>query len=192
MTDAIRSRFEQEVMPHMRVMYGIALRYTHSEMEAQDLLQETMVKAYRCFESFEEGTNCRAWLLRIMTNTFINEYRRHRRELNILDVVTDEAGDYVETLINTPDQSLEQNEVNQQKGYLYSFSDELMRALNEISSEFKSIIVMADLQDLSYREIADKLQIPVGTVMSRLFRARQMLKKLLSDYASDLGYCVEA
>ena len=176
----------------MRAMYGIALRYTHSEMEAQDLLQETMVKAYRCFESFEEGTNCRAWLLRIMTNTFINEYRRHRRELNCLDLVTDEAVDYVETLINTPDQSLEQNEVNQQKGYLYSFSDELMRALNEISSEFKSIIVMADLQDLSYREIADKLQIPVGTVMSRLFRARQMLKKLLSDYASDLGYCVEA
>ena len=191
MTDKIRNRFELNVMPHMQAMYGIALKYTHNEQEAQDLLQETMVKACRCFDSFEEGTNCRAWLVRIMTNTFINEYRRHRRELNILDVVTDEAADYVKSVVNTPDKSLEQNEVNQQKGFFYSVSDELARALNAISGEFKSIIVMADLEELSYREISEKLQIPIGTVMSRLFRARQMLKKLLSEYAGDLGYCTE-
>ena len=192
MTDAIRNRFEQEVMPHMRSMYGIALRFTHDEMTAEDLFQETMVKAYRCFDSFEDGTNCRAWLLRIMTNTFINEYRRHRRELNCLDLVTDVVAEHIETFVNTPVQSLEQNEVISQKGFFYSVSDELKCALNAISSELKSIIVMADLLDFSYKEIADALQIPIGTVMSRLFRARQMLKKLLSEYAGALGYCVEA
>jgi RNA polymerase sigma-70 factor (ECF subfamily) len=191
MKAADRSRFEREAMPHMQAMYGVALKLTHGEDEAQELVQETMVKAYRCFDSYDAETNCRAWLMRILMNTFINEYRRHKRELSCLGIVTTEAMDYCETIQNTPEKELEKNESIQQKGFFYGASDELIRALNAISNEFKSIIVMADLLDFSYKEISDKLGIPIGTVMSRLSRARQILKKKLSGYAGELGYCVE-
>ena len=171
--------FEEEALPHMSALYGMALKYTHNEMEAEDLVQDSLIKAYNSFDSYEEGTNCRAWLFRILTNTFINKYRRNKREHA-----------YIDKIITAPaDKSLESLESDVKGAESFAFSDEIVHAFNAISSEFKSIVILADLQEFSYKEIADKLHIPLGTVMSRLFRGRQMLKKSLTAYAATAGYC---
>lgn len=185
------SQFEQEALPHMPALYGMALKYTHNESEAEDLVQDSMIKAYNNFDSYVEGTNCRAWLFRIMTNTFINKYRRKRRERAYLDSVVQENTNSDILIANAPEQDLEESESDGTSGCFYAFSDEIVRAFNSVSSEFKSIVMMADLQDLSYKEIAEKLDIPIGTVMSRLFRGRQMLKKNLTEYAIASGYHVK-
>lgn len=177
--------FEEEALPHMSALYGMALKYTHNEMEAEDLVQDALIKAYNSFNSYEEGTNCRAWLFRILTNTFINRYRRKKREHAYIDkILTDFADDPMLTAAPA-DKSLESDI---EASDSFAFSDEIVHAFDAISNEFKSIVILADLQELSYKEIAEKLHIPLGTVMSRLFRGRQMLKKSLSAYAAAVGY----
>ena len=181
-------RFEQEALPHMKALYGLALKYTHSENEAEDLVQEVMYKAYHSFESFDDGTNCRALLFRILSNTFINKFRHKKREREfIANILNENEPRELETSEST-ESVLENTETASGKNYFYAFSDEIMHAFNSISSEFKTIIIMADIQELSYKEIAQKLRIPMGTVMSRLSRARQMLRNVLGDYAVSLGY----
>lgn len=186
-----RPNFEQEALPHMSALYGMALKYTHNESEAEDLVQDSMIKAYHNFDSYVEGTNCRAWLFRILTNTFINKYRRKRREHAYIESLVQENTAKGALLANAPEQDLEEAESDGTRGCFYAFSDEIVRAFNNVSVEFKSIVMMADLQELSYKEIADKLGIPIGTVMSRLFRGRQMLKKNLTEYALASGYSVQ-
>lgn len=186
-----RPSFEHEALPHMPALYGMALKYTHNESEAEDLVQDSMIKAYNNFDSYVEGTNCRAWLFRIMTNTFINKYRRKRRERAYIESVVQEHSERDVLLANAPEQDLEAAESDGTRGCFYAFSDEIVRAFNSVSTEFKSIVMMADLEELSYKEIADKLGIPIGTVMSRLFRGRQMLKKSLTEYAIESGYHVK-
>lgn len=185
--DGQQAAFEKQAMVHMNALYRVALKYTHNDAEAEDLVQDTLFKAYNNFNTYESGTNCRAWLLRILTNTFINRYRRGKRERAYVEsVINRDAG--VSLVAEPADAPLECAKIDVQEVEPFAFSDEIVRAMNAISGEFKSIIVLADLQDFSYKEIAEKLHIPIGTVMSRLFRGRQMLKKSLKGYASSFGY----
>lgn len=183
-----KATFESEAMPYMSALYGMALKYTHNETEAEDLVQDALIKAYNSFDSYEEGTNCRAWLFRILTNTFINKYRRKKRERAYIDRVVSESVNSNELTAAPADHPLETFEGAMPTDESFAFSDEIVHALNTVSPDFKSIVILADLQDMSYKEISEKLHIPLGTVMSRLFRGRQMLKKTLSPYAASCGY----
>ncbi len=181
-------RFKKEVIPNMSALYAMAIKLAHNERDAEDLVQDTMIKAYNHFDSFEDGTNCRAWLFRILTNTFINKYRRKQRENTYIESVINENHSTNKTLQKTPETELSTLETEIKHSFFYGLSDEVLSALNTISEDFKSIVVMADVEDQSYKEISEKLHIPIGTVMSRLCRARRLLKSLLSEYASKCGY----
>lgn len=191
MTLERKQLFEREAMQHMSALYGMALKYTHSESEAEDLVQEAMFKAFRSFDSFDEGTNCRAWLFKILTNTFINKYKSNKREKDFKDHIEKIVSGnekIVFEISKSAERILETDETRTTKNFFYAFPDEIVHAFNTISNEFKTIVIMADIEGLSYKEIADKLHIPLGTVMSRLCRARQILRNILGDYAVSFGY----
>jgi RNA polymerase sigma-70 factor (ECF subfamily) len=177
------SPFEQEVMPHLHTLFGAALRLTRSSSEAEDLVQETYLKAFRSFSQFEVGTNCKAWLFRILTNTFINKYRRKVKEREILDsefrVPTLNHSDYTEPAlkIQTPENELADR----------FLSDEVLQALEKVPVDFRLVVVLSDIYGYSYKEIARRVDIPIGTVMSRLFRGRRLLQDQLLDYAVKEG-----
>lgn len=191
MNHCLNERFQSEVMPHASALYGMAMKLTKNERDAEDLVQDTLVKAFKHFDSFEPGTNCRAWLFRILTNTFINKYRRKQHENAYIETVIQDcvSGNLVEQQ-PTPETTLEKGLIPNEpkRSFLYSFSDEVFKALNSISEDFKAIIIMADLEDFSYREISEKLHIPMGTVMSRLCRGRRLLRDQLTEYAASFGH----
>jgi RNA polymerase sigma-70 factor (ECF subfamily) len=154
---------------------------TGNRDESNDLLQETFLKAFRFFDKFERGTNAKAWLYRIMRNTFINEYRRVKRTPDLVEY--DEqisAYQMMPRATERPDQI--EGEI---------FEDEIAVAIASLPEKFKSVIILRDVQDLPYEEIADALEIPIGTVRSRLHRARAILFDRLKKYAKDHGYKVE-
>jgi len=175
--------FEDAAMPHLNELYAKALQYTKNEKDAEDLVQETFVKAYDNWDRFEEGTNCRAWLFTILRNTFINRYRRKKREREILN--SDDT------------KSVEQNFFNRENTDYYesperetmdkTFSTDLRESLEALPEEFRRVVILADLNDFSYKEIAHILDCPVGTVMSRLFRGRKLMRQQLVDAAYDRG-----
>jgi RNA polymerase sigma-70 factor, ECF subfamily len=175
--------FEQEVMPHIHTLFGAALRLTRSSCEAEDLVQETYLKAFRSFAQFEVGTNCKAWLFRILTNTFINRYRRKVKEREILDnefrSSNDVSGDVAEHFGkgHTPESDLADR----------FLSDEVLKALEKVPIDFRLVVVLSDVYGYSYKEIAKRVDIPIGTVMSRLFRGRRLLQDQLFDYAVKEG-----
>mgnify|MGYP006292084605 CR=1 FL=1 len=181
--DEKMQQFEDEAMPHLDELYATALRYTKNEKDAEDLVQETFVKAYTNWHRFEQGTNCRAWLFTILTNTFINKYRRKKKEREILN-----ADDL---------RPIEQFFFNREKTDYYDsperetmhkiFSTDVREALASLSEEFRAVVMLADLNDFSYKEIAYILDCPVGTVMSRLFRGRKMMRQALVDTAYERG-----
>ena len=180
------NRFQKIAMPNMQALYAMAIKLTHNERDAEDLVQDTMIKAYNHFDSFEEGTNCRAWLFRILTNTFINKYRRKQRERIYIENTIIETKNNIQS--NSPENELSTLETEIKRSFFYGLSDEVLSALNSTSEDFKSIVVMADVEDKSYKEIADYLHIPIGTVMSRLCRGRRLLRNLLTGYAKKCGY----
>lgn len=175
--------FEATALIYVDDLFATALRYTKNERDAEDLVQETFLKAYTNFHRFQEGTNCRAWLFTILTNTFINRFRRKKKEREILGgedlrVIRQnfhnvEAADFYQ---------------NPEKGVLNkTFSAEMKSALEGLPIEFRMVVVLADLNGFSYKEIAHILAVPVGTVMSRLFRGRKMMRKELVDVAFERG-----
>jgi RNA polymerase sigma-70 factor (ECF subfamily) len=167
-------------MPHLPALYGSALRLCRNEGDAEDLVQETLLRAYRFFDTFEAGTNCKAWLFRILTNTFRNGYRENEREQEILDEVESSdanLGQFVSAGPRDTESAL--------LGHMVS--KDVEQALATIPAEFRLAVVLADLEDFSYKEIADIMECPAGTVMSRLFRGRKMLQKLLYSYALEQG-----
>jgi RNA polymerase sigma-70 factor (ECF subfamily) len=177
---ASRSDFEREAMPHLGALYGAALRLARDDAEAEDLVQETMLRAYRFFDTFEAGTNCKAWLFRILTNVFRNRYREREREQEILDAAeSSEAnlGQFVSTGPRDTETALLGRMV----------SGDVERALAQVPAEFRLAVVLADLEDFSYKEIAEIMECPAGTVMSRLYRGRKILQKLLHGYAIEQG-----
>ncbi|PID38241.1 MAG: RNA polymerase subunit sigma-24 [Proteobacteria bacterium] len=169
--------FEREALVHSGDLRAVALRYTRNEGDADDLVQETLMRAYAAWHRFQLGTNCKAWLLRILTNSFINEYRRSVKERRWLSredplvcpsrrrAAADPEGVLMESLL----------------------SDEVKAALATLSSDYRQVVMYADLQGLSYREIANRVGCPMGTVMSRLHRGRRQLGRILASYAREQG-----
>jgi RNA polymerase sigma-70 factor, ECF subfamily len=175
--------FADLALPHLDALYGGALRYTKSPAAAEDLVQETMLRAYQSWHQFDPATNCRAWLFRILSNSFINGWRRKTKEREVLEgehvgahgdrfYCRESAGAWAHPETVYFDRNL---------------SPAVIKALDSLKPEFRMVVELSDLQGLSYREIADALEIPIGTVMSRLFRARQTLKGRLHDHARQFG-----
>ncbi len=182
-----RTKFEDVSLQYMDLLYSSALRLTKNSAEAEDLVQDTYLRAYRFFEKFQEGTNFKAWIFRIMTNTFINRYRKKSRspqqvELEKVSFFIEDEGPGYESITNN---------VFEQDTYRELFDDEINGALDRLSDNFREIIVLADVEGLTYKEIAEKAEIPLGTVMSRLFRARRMLQKNLYGVGKERGYINE-
>lgn len=177
--DTKRRAFEAEALPHLDAVYRFARTLTGDGARAEDLAQDVMLKAYRAWHQYRPGTNVRAWLLTIVRNTFINQYRRQQHEGKTVDIGAVEPyaifGDVQEV---------------DPEGRFFSriVDDEVLRAVNQLPDDFREVVVLSDVEDLSYAEIADLLGVPVGTVKSRLFRARRALQRQLYEYAVEMGY----
>ncbi|HHP7240176.1 MAG TPA: sigma-70 family RNA polymerase sigma factor [Cyclobacteriaceae bacterium] len=174
--------FDNEFIPHLDSMYNFAFRLTFDEDDAKDLVQETYLKAYRFINSFHRGTNAKAWLFRILKNSFINEFRKKSKEPGKVDYQEVENyynSDEVNKAI-TPDLRVES--VKDMIG------DEVTNALNSLALDFRTVIILCDLEGFTYEEMAKILDIPIGTVRSRLHRARNLLKERLRSYAKNMGY----
>jgi len=175
--------FQDTAMEYIDELYASALRYTKNERDAEDLVQETYLKAYNNWDRFQQGTNCRAWLFTILTNTFINKYRRKKKEREILNA--DDLRPIEQFFFNRENtQFYDSPERDIVQG---AFSQDLKDALGSLSEEFRTVVVLADLNDFSYKEVAHILDCPVGTVMSRLFRGRKMMRAALVDTAYERG-----
>jgi RNA polymerase sigma-70 factor (ECF subfamily) len=179
-----RREFEQIALPHLDVMYGVAYRLTRNAGDAEDLVQDAMLRAYRFWHTFERDSNCRAWLLKILTNTFLNRYQKGKREREVLDQAAREQEATDGVLMHAASVALRDPE-----GALVErmLSDDVARALTEVPPDFRMAVVLCDIEGLSYKEIAEIMECPVGTVMSRLFRGRRLLQKTLYDYAVEQG-----
>ncbi|HEY9007588.1 sigma-70 family RNA polymerase sigma factor [Ohtaekwangia sp.] len=174
--------FHGEFMPHINSMYNFAYRLTLDSDDAKDLLQDTYLKAYRFIESFQKGTNAKAWLFRILKNSFINDYRKKSKEPSKVDYQEVESyynSEEVDRQI-TPDLRVE--------ALKDMIGDEISNALNALDVDFRTVIILCDLEGFKYEEMAKILDIPIGTVRSRLHRARNLLKEKLSEYAKQMGY----
>lgn len=177
--------FEKEMLPHIRPLFHFAMRLTNDEDDANDLVQETYLKAYRFIGSFETGSNAKAWLFRILKNSFINNYRRVSKEPGKIDY--EEA----ENFLNTGKASYADTIDGNEKMFRGLIGDEVSRALNALPVDFRTVIILCDVEEFTYEEIAHVVDIPVGTVRSRLHRARKMLREMLLGYAVKMGYDVD-
>lgn len=181
--DPARLEFEQEALPHLDALYAAALRLTRSPSDADDLVQDSILKAYRFYDRFEAGTNMKAWLFRIQTNTFINRYRRKVRERSVLDgAYADPVGEGV--MSRAAMRALSQPVAAAERPLL---AQEIQRALDELPDDYRIMVLLADVEELSYKEIAEVVGCPIGTVMSRLHRARKIMQKQLVAQAIHLG-----
>ena len=174
--------FEGEFLPHIDAMYNFAYRLTYDEDDAKDLVQETYLKAFRFINSFEEGTNAKAWLFRILKNSFINDYRKKSKEPSKVDY------NDVESYYNSEDANAEITPDLRVEALQDMIGDEISNALNSLAVDFRTVIILCDLEGFTYEEMAKILDIPIGTVRSRLHRARNLLKEKLRSYAQQMGY----
>lgn len=178
-----RSEFEALTLEHMDALYGAALRLTRSPKDAEDLVQDTFLKAFRFFDSFEKGTNIKAWLFKIQTNTFINKYRRKVKEREVAETPPEDV--VLDRFVSSEQVRALQDPEGDFFGKL--LSDEVVEALDQVPVDFRMVVILADIQGFSYKEIAEIVGCPVGTVMSRLFRGRRILQKHLYEYAIGEG-----
>ncbi len=174
--------FNNEFLPHIRSMYNFGYRLTLDRDDANDLVQDTYLKAYRFIESFQKGTNAKAWLFRILKNSFINDYRKKSKEPNKVDYQE------VETYYNSEDVDRQITPDLRVESLNNMIGDEISNALNSLDVDFKTVIILCDLEGFKYEEMAKILDIPIGTVRSRLHRARNLLKEKLGEYATTMGY----
>jgi RNA polymerase sigma-70 factor, ECF subfamily len=177
-------RFEEEALPHAQPLYGAALRMTRSPADAEDLVQETYLRAFRSWRQFEPGTNLKAWLFRILTNLYITSYRRRQREPAMVSTADAEGFDLYATLSNQRETTTRSAESIVLERLV---DDDVKQALSDLPEQFRMAILLADVEGFSYREIADMLDIPIGTVMSRLHRGRKALQKALMGLAAKRG-----
>jgi RNA polymerase sigma-70 factor (ECF subfamily) len=174
--------FDQEFMPHIDSMYNFGYRLTFDEDDAKDLVQDTYLKAYRFINSFEQGTNAKAWLFRILKNSFINDYRKKSKQPAKIDYQE------VETYYNSEDVDYGITTDLRVDAVKDMLGDEISNALNSLAVDFRTVIILCDLEGFTYEEMAKILDIPIGTVRSRLHRARNLLKEKLRSYAQNMGY----
>ena len=185
-----REDFTHDAMQHAPQLFSTAMRMTRNRSDAEDLVQETFIKAWRSFATYQQGTNLRAWLFRIMTNTYINKYNAQQRK------PTETELDDVEELflykrLGSVDQSQLSQSAEDQMLSLFT-DDEVKKALEELPDQFRIPVLMSDVEGFSYKEIAEILEIPLGTVMSRLHRGRKAMQKMLYEYAKERGLINEA
>ena len=183
-TNDVRQQvLENEFLPELDALYNFAYHLTFDSDDAADLVQDTLERAIKSIDSYRRGTNAKAWLFKILRNHFINNYRKKMRQPVMVDyqdvsgLVSDKSTANYPADLNWDDEALEQ-----------MLGDEMLAAMSRLSDEFREVVVLYDLQDFKYDEIAEILNIPIGTVRSRLFRARNLLAKNLKDYAESLGY----
>jgi RNA polymerase sigma-70 factor, ECF subfamily len=185
---ALRKRqteFEAEAIPHKDILFNFALRTTGDKDDAHDLLQETFMKAFRFWDKYEKGTNIRAWLFRIMKNSYINRYRKETREPGMVDY--DDVENFYDSI---RDDSTDSNDL-QKRMFSNMLSDEVTEALQSLPEDFRTVVILCDIEELTYDEIAEFLNCPIGTVRSRLHRGRKMLEEKLHDYAKERGLFTE-
>jgi RNA polymerase sigma-70 factor (ECF subfamily) len=177
--DSTRFEFENLALKHIDPLYSAALRLTKNDRDAEDLVQDTFLRAYRFFDKFERGTNIKAWLFKILTNTFINRYRRVVKERNIVEGSERDA--VHERFIS---REASDSAANPEAWFFDRLlSDDVLQAVDSLPIDFRLVVILADLQEFSYKETAEILDVPVGTVMSRLYRGRRLLQKALAKYA---------
>ena len=177
-----RDIFDNEFMPHINSMYNFGYRLTLDRDDAKDLVQDTYLKAYRFIESFQKGTNAKAWLFRILKNSFINDYRKKSKEPSKVDYQE------VETYYNSEEVDRQITPDLRVESLKDMIGDEISNALNSLDVDFRTVIILCDLEGFKYEEMAKILDIPIGTVRSRLHRARNLLKEKLKSYAQSMGY----
>ena len=181
--DATRERFERDVLPLLPSLYGAALRMTRNPADAEDLVQETYLRAFRGFAGFTEGTNLKAWLYRILTNGFINSYRKKQREPQVVEGPDDLEEWYLYDRLGG-----QRVEESAEEEVLDRIPDEAVkRALESLPENFRIPVLLADVEGFSYKEIAEIMDTPIGTVMSRLHRGRKALERALWDTARERG-----
>jgi RNA polymerase sigma-70 factor (ECF subfamily) len=181
-----RERFEREAMVHIDALMRTARRMTKSDSDAEDLVQETMLKAYRFFDKFEEGTNCKAWLFKIMTNIFINNYRSKAKAPQSLTFDDIDDGFLFGQLAKFKPATDPEQEF-----FSKIFDDDVRKAINDLPEDFRLVVVLSFLEGFAYQEIADITGLQIGTVKSRLHRGRKLLQKALFDYAQRNGFIKE-
>ncbi|HWM34419.1 MAG TPA: sigma-70 family RNA polymerase sigma factor [Pseudolysinimonas sp.] len=195
MTDAtpepqqLRALFEEQAIPFMDQLYAAAMRMTRNPADAGDLVQETYTKAYAAFAQYQQGTNLKAWLYRILTNTFINSYRKNQRQpyQNTIDDLEDWQLGSAESLTQgRTTRSAEAEAID------HLPDSDVKEALQSIPEDFRLAVYLADVEGFAYQEIADIMKTPVGTVMSRLHRGRRLLRERLADYARQRGFSEDA
>ncbi len=167
-------------MPHADLLYNYALRTTFNSADAEDLLQETLLKAFRFWDSYEKGTNIRAWLFRIMKNAYINRYRKDKKTPDTIEYDEGENSLYGESTV-------ESVELQEAIGSTL-MDDDVARAVAELPDDFRTVVILCDIEELTYEEVAEFLECPIGTVRSRLHRGRKLLRAKLLDYAKRRGY----
>lgn len=173
------------MIPHLDALYNFALRLTSEPNDAEDLVQDTVVKAYRFFDSYEKGTNAKAWLFRILKNSYINKYRKQSKKPQEVDY--DEVSSFYESIraARTDTSDLED------RMYRDLMDDELSLALEDLPEDFRTVVLLCDVEGFTYEEIANMLDVPIGTIRSRLHRGRNLLKSQLFDYARKRGFTAE-
>ncbi|NJL76075.1 MAG: sigma-70 family RNA polymerase sigma factor [Saprospiraceae bacterium] len=175
--------FDREFLPEINALYNFAYHFTHNEEDANDLVQETYLKAFKSIESYQEGSNAKAWLFRILKNNFINEYRK--KATRPTSVEYEELANFHEEEEDTPYSSYADLRLEM---FEHMMGDEVTDAINKLPVDFRTVIWLCDIEGFSYEEIAKIIDIPIGTVRSRLHRARIGLKEKLRDYAKSLGF----
>ncbi len=179
-----KAEFEELVMPHLEALYGTAVRMTRNPQEADDLLQDTCLKAYRFIDKFQRGTNFKAWIFKILTNVFINRYRKLQRDRQVRGEV-ERDGYHAHILAQGPARDAQRPE---ETILDHLMSEDITQALEKLPPDFRMAIILSDVEEFSYKEIADIMDCPVGTVMSRLYRARRQMQRMLYHHAVDRGF----
>lgn len=177
-----KERFEAEALLHLNSLYNMSLRLTRNEEDAKDLVQETFYKAYKFFHQFQQGTSIKAWLFKILKNSYINVYRKKVRQPEMIEY--DKVAPFISLIKDDKNDNKEEIE---KKVLDKLLDDEITAALNKLPDEFRMVVLLSDLEGLSYKEISDIMECPIGTVRSRLSRGRRILQKVLLDYALKEG-----
>lgn len=187
MSDQKQIQFSSLVEPHLSSLYSTALRMTHNKSDAEDLVQDSMFKAFRALGQFQENTNFRAWIFRIMVNTFITGYRKAVKQPHKISY--DDMEEFF--LYKRLDESVDLQETSKEEFLDNFFDDDIKDALENLPYQFRLVVLLCDVEGFSYNEIAEIIDAPLGTVMSRLYRGRKLLQRQLWNYAKERGYITD-